>query len=166
MKLVIHQEFRSHGPDDIAAAYADPGLYGAMHDLPFVGTPSLVDHDVEAEVARLAVRWAVQVDLPAAARVFVDPSRLSFVEHARLTPDGTASFHVEPDHYRRLLAFAGTYRVEAGVGQGARRTVAGELRVDLGWKGRLVEGEVTRVIAAGLTDALLAQVAAVERYLG
>jgi hypothetical protein len=166
MKLVIHQQFRSHGPDDIAAAYADPGLYGAMHDLPFVGTPSLVDHAIEEEVSRLAVRWAVQVELPAAARVFVDPSRLSFVEHARLTPDGTASFRIEPDHYRRLLAFAGTYRVERGPDTGARRTVAGELRVDLGWKGRLVEGEVTRVIAAGLTDALQAQVAAVERYLG
>jgi hypothetical protein len=166
MKLVIHQEFLSHGPHDVAAAYADPGLYAAMHDLPFVGTPSLVEHVVDGEIARLAVRWAVQVDLPAAARVFVDPSRLSFVEYARLTPDGTASFHVEPDHYRRLLAFAGTYRVERGPDSGARRTVAGELRVDLGWKGRLVEGEVTRVIAAGLTDALQAQVAAVERYLG
>lgn len=166
MKLVIHQEFRSHGPDDVAAAYVDPGLYAAMHDLPFVGTPSLVEHVVADEVARLAVRWEVQVDLPAAARVFVDPARLSFVEHARLAPDGTASFHVEPDHYRRLLAFAGTYRVDPGPSGGARRVVAGELRVDLGWKGRLVEGEVTRVIAAGLTDALQAQVAAVERYLG
>ena len=166
MKLVIHQDFRSRRPVEVARVYADPALYGAMHDLPFVGTPSLVEHVVHGGIARLAVRWAVQVELPAAARVFVDASRLSFVEHARMAPDGTASFHVEPDHYGRLLAFAGTYRVEPGPGNGTRRTVEGDLRVDLGWKGRLVEGEVARVIATGLTDALRAQVAAVERYLG
>ncbi len=165
IKRVIHQEYRSRRPPDVTAVYADPELYGALHDLPFVGTPSLVDHVIEGEIAHLAVRWAVQVELPAAARVFVDASRLSFVEHARMAPDGTASFRVEPDHYGRLLAFAGTYRVEPV--PGTVRVVPSQATCasTSAGKGRLVEGEVGRVIAAGLTDALHAQVAAVERYL-
>ncbi len=66
MRLVIHQDFAAHGPDDVAAAYADPGLYAAMDDLPFVGRPSLVDHADDGDLVQLAVRWAVRVDLPAA----------------------------------------------------------------------------------------------------
>ena len=165
MRLVIHQDFPAHGPDDVAAAYADPGLYAAMADLPFVGTPSLVDHTSAGGVVQLAVRWAVRVDLPAAARLFVDESRLSFVEHTQIGADRRASFRIDPDHYPRLLAFAGTYDIAPGAVSGTRRTVTGDLRVQLGWKGRLVEAEVTRVIASGLRDALGAQVAAVERYL-
>lgn len=165
MKLVIHQEFREHAPAEVAAAYADPGLYDAMEDLPFVGAPSVLAHEVDREISRLAVRWAVRVQLPAAARLFVDESKLSFVEHVSVGHDGVTSFHVEPDHYRRLLSFGGTAGIEPGPDRGCRRTVAGVLRVDLGWKGRLLEADVTRVIASGLSDALQSQVCAVERYL-
>jgi len=166
VRFELHQDFAAHAPADVAAAYADPGLYGAMVDLPFVGTPTTLRHGLDGAITEVSVRYAVQVELPSAARVFVDPSRLTFVEHVRLAADGNGTFHVEPDHYERLLRFAGTYRVGAGVHGGTRRSVAGDLRVDLGWKGRLVEADVTRVIANGLRDALHAQVAVVERYLG
>lgn len=165
MQLEVHQDFAGLTPEQVAGAYADPGLYGSFEDLPFVGTPEPLGHRHEAEVTSLEVRYAVKVDLPAAAHVFVDPARLTFVEHSQLASDGSGTFHVVPDHYGKLLAFAGSYRLAPHGGAGARRSMVGRLRVDLGWKGKLFEGDVTRAIANGLTRSLHAQVPAVEAYL-
>ena len=89
---------------------------------------------------------------------------MQLVEQMVLQSDGTGTFVVAPDHYPKLLQADGTTVITAA-GSGSSRTTEGTLKIDLGWKGKLLEGEVERIIANGLTEALQAQIPQVERWL-
>lgn len=168
MKFTAEQVFTA-STTEVSAAFADPALIATL-DLPFVGRPELVSHqladdrDAEAGVVTLAVRYLPQLDLPAAARAFVDPGRLGFVEHSRLNPDGSGTFRIAPDHYTKLLQSSGSFEVTP-TAEGCVRTIRTELHVDLGWKGMLFRDQVQDVIARGFQQALAAQVGAVEDFI-
>lgn len=152
-------------PASLIAAYRSRELFEYFSDLPFVGAGEVVTH-TGAQTVTNDTRWDVRLDLPAAARVFVDPDKLSFVEQMTLHNDGTGTFVVTPHHYAKLLRASGTTVIAAEPGgSGSTRTTEGTLKIDLGWKGKLLEGEVERIIANGLTEALHAQIPQVEHYI-
>ena len=166
MQLRVEQDFGSVDPDAIVGAYQSPELYTELTDLPFVGSPTLdsVARDEDARRTHVASRWKVQLELPAVALAFVDPDRLVFVEEAELHDDGSGTFRIVPDHYAKLLRASGETTVSASSGTTVR-TTTGNLKVDLGWKGKLFESQVEQAIVDGLTKALRAQVPQILRTL-
>lgn len=166
MRLDVAQDF---GPTDaaaIAAAYRSADLSGALSNLPFVGSPESVAHNSDAEngTVTASTRWKVELDLPGVALAFVDPALLTFVEHCELAADGTGTFRIIPEHYPKLLKASGQTAI-ASDGDTTLRTTSGSLRIDLGWKGKLFEGQVEQAIADGLARSLQAQVPQVLRFI-
>ena len=125
-------------------------------DLPFVGTPA-VGSFVAGDVVHVEAAYRVSLDLPALARTFIDPDRLTFVEITRLDDVGGGVFEIRPDHYSSMLSSAGTTRVTPLDGGYCKRTVTGTVEVSLGWKGALFEAPVEDAIVGGLQKALRAQ---------
>lgn len=171
MRVRVVQEFgtaagRAISKASVIEAYRSRELFEAFDDLPFVGRGTVVKHSPGSDNGPTInhTQWRVELDLPAAARMFVDQDRLSFVEKMELSVDGTGSFVIDPEHYAKLLRASGTTTVNATDG-GVQRVTEGKLRVDLGWAGKMFEGDVERAIAGGLTRALHAQVSQVERYI-
>lgn len=162
MRFTIDQRFTA-APDDVARAFADPGLYEAFQDLPKMSRPEVLDHQADGDVVTMQIRYRFSGDLSAAARAVLDPARLTWVEHA--THDlgaRTTSFTMVPDHYGDRFRCSGTYRFEPGPGAGTVRHCAGEIRV----KALLVAGAVESAIVSGLREHLDDEVAVVEGFLG
>ena len=151
-------------PAGVIWAFRTEALYRSFADLPFVGSPEVVSFDADGNDVLVELRYRVAVDLPGPARAFIDPDKLTFVESSRIGPDGTAVFAIRPDHYDDLLQASGTTTIDGSTRPG-RRTTAGSLKVDLGWKGRLFEGEAERAIAGGLKRALQAQIPQIEAFV-
>lgn len=164
MRISTPQHFDELTVDEVVEAFRSADLHDHLIGLPFVGSPTLVDHQVSGSEVSVVTAYAVDIDLPSAAHAFVDPERLTFHEHTTLTADGTGTFVLRPDHYPKLLQASGTIRVSPD-GDGAVRVVSGDLRVDLGWKGKLFQTPVERAIADGFGSALRAQVPLVEAYV-
>jgi len=160
MRFAIDQRF-AHPPAAVAAAYADPGLYQALQDLPKLSPPELLAHEVDGDTVALQLRYRFDGDLSSAARAVLDPDRLSWVEHSRHhVTAGAGTFRMVPDHYGDRFRCDGTFRVEPLDG-GSRRRVEGDLRV----RAPLVAGAVERAIISGLREHLDGEVAIVDAYL-
>ena len=160
MRFAIEQRF-ARAADEVARAYADPGLYRALVGLPKLTAPEVVHHAVEGGVVDLQVRYRFGGELSPAARAVIDPDRLSWVEHS--THDlarRRVRFRMVPDHYRDRFRCEGSYRFEDD-GDGCRRLGDAEVRV----KALLVAGAVEGAIVSGLEEHLVDEVPVVERYL-
>lgn len=99
----------------------------------------------------------VNVSLPGLASKFIDPDKLSFVEHTELAEDGSGIFEIVPDHYPKLLAASGRIELASTSDESCERHVHGAVDVSLGWSGKLFEGPVEDAIVQGLANALTAQ---------
>lgn len=171
MRLHVVQDFGTVDPSSIGDAYRSKDLYASLRDLPFVGSPAVTDYrqgvdstDGSADAVVVAVQWEVLLELPAVALAFVDPGKLGFVEESELGPTGTGTFRIIPDHYPKLLRGSGETAITQA-GSNTLRTTSGTLKVDLGWKGKLFEGQVEQAIADGLAKALKAQVPQVLAFV-
>jgi hypothetical protein len=161
MRFTIDQEL-SVSPDAVARAYADPALYEAFQVLPKMSRPEVLSHAEDGDIVTLEIRHRFSGDLSPAARAVLDPSRLTWVEHA--THDlraRTAEFTMVPDHYADRFRCSGTYRFEATPSGGTVRHCEGEIRV----KALLVAGAVEGAIVSGLREHLADEVAVVEAFV-
>jgi hypothetical protein len=148
-------------PAEVLDVLADPGFVPELGALPKVGTPELLEHRVEGSRLQQRVRYRFTGDLSPAVTRVLDPSRLVWVDDTTWDLDAaTASFRIVPDHYANRLRCSGRQRVVAR-GDGARRTVEGDLTVSYPLVGRAVE----RAILSGLEDHLDAEAALLARRL-
>jgi hypothetical protein len=91
----------------------------------------------------------------------LDPSRLVWVDETTWElAAATATFRILPEHYANRLRCSGRQRVVAR-GDGARRTVEGDLTVSYPLVGRAVE----RAILSGLHDHLAGEAELLRRRL-
>lgn len=164
MQISVVQEF-PHPAGMVVVAFADPDLYpkfGALGDL---SPPKIISHNIVGRTVTIEVRYAYVGSFPSAASAFVDADKLTFVERSTYNlDDGSGTFSITPDHYDTLLAASGTTHVVDG--SPTRRHIDGDLRVDLGWAGRMFKGNVESAIAQGVTRAMEAQAEIVTRHLG
>jgi hypothetical protein len=149
-------------PAVVSAAFADPRYYESLGELPKLGTPEVVSHDVDGDVVSLQVRYRFTGDLSAAVKAVIDPRKLSWVE--RSTHDLAAqqvTFELLPDHYPDRLRCKGGYRFGPD-GDGTVRHASGDLKV----RAALVAGVVEGAIVSGLREHLEAEAGLVERFIG
>jgi hypothetical protein len=148
-------------PAEVLDVLADPGFVPELGALPKVGTPELLEHHVDGSRLRQRVRYRFTGDLSSAVTKVLDPSRLVWVDDTSWDLDaGTATFRIVPEHYANRLRCSGRQRVVAR-GDGARRTVEGDLTVSYPLVGRAVE----RAILSGFEDHLAAEAALLGRRL-
>ena len=160
MRFQLRQRY-GQPADAVDRAYADPLLYPALVGLPKLGDIDVLSHDRDGETVRLAIRYAFKGDLPSAVTAVVDPRRLTWVQHSvHDLARGVTTFRLDPDHYPDRLRASGSATVTTD-GDGARRLVAGELKV----RAPLVAGRVEEAIVSGLDEFFQAEAPAVDRYL-
>lgn len=161
MRFTIDQRFTA-APDAVARAYADPGLYDALQDLPKLSRPEVLAHHADDGVVTMQIRYRFNGDLSSAARAVLDPARLTWVEHAThdLTTR-TTTFTMVPDHYGDRFRCSGTYRFDDAADGGTVRHCEGDIRV----KVLFVAGAVEGAIVSGLREHLADEVAVVEAFL-
>lgn len=163
MRFTAEQRFPGLDPDRVARAFADPGLFAGYPAGDRLARPEVVAHEAAADgtSVRMQLRFRFTGDLSPAVTAVLDPSRLSWVEDSRHDLAArTTSFVLRPDHYADRLRCEGTVRVVAD-GDGARRTITGDLKV----RALLVGGTVEKVIVGDLQDHLRDEVAVVAAYL-
>ena len=160
MRFELRQSFTC-SPAEVDAAYADPTLYPTLVGLPKLGDIEVLDHEAGDDRTRLSIRFAFTGDLPPAVTAVVDPRRLTWVqESVHDLARGVTTFRLLPDHYPDRLQASGSATV-TDAGDGARRVVAGELKV----RAPLVAGRVEQAIVSGLDEYLQAEAPTVDRYL-
>ncbi len=160
MRFELAQQYASPA-DAVAEAYADPDLYPTLVGLPKLGGIEVLDVDRRERDARLRIRFRFTGDLPAAVTAVIDPARLTWIqETTHDLASGDATFRLLPDHYPDRLRAGGRFTVTSA-GDGARRVIAGELKV----QALLVAGRVEAAIVSGLDEYLQAEAPAVDRWL-
>ncbi|MFM7271719.1 MAG: DUF2505 family protein [Actinomycetes bacterium] len=160
MEFTLDQRFAAP-PIAVAAALVDPALLATMVELPRLGEASVLTTAHTGDRVRQEVRYRFEADLPGAARRFVDPEQLTWVEVGEHDlASGQSRYLIRPDHYADLLEGRYAARV-VEAGGGAARTVKGELRV----KVPLVGSKVERAIVDGLREIATAQQRLVEDWL-
>lgn len=164
MRFAVEQEFQGVTSAHVAAAYREQSLYDVITDLPFVGRPEPVAFNRVGDDVRLDLRYRVQLELPGAARAFIDPDKLTFVERSTITPDGATTFRVLPDNYAELLTCGGRAALTEGPA-GVVRQTTGQLDLDLGWQGALFEGQVAQAIVNGFRQSIAAQTTQVRAFI-
>jgi hypothetical protein len=147
--------------DDVARAFTAAGYYERLAGLPKLGRPEMLERQEDGDLVHLQVRYRFTGHLSAAARKVLDPSRLSWVEHA--THDlarREVEFRMVPDHYGDRLRSSGRYAFSEEDGR-TIRVVEGEVSVRV----PLVGGAVERAIVSGLAEHMAEEVEIVERFL-
>ena len=163
MRFELVQRFAA-APDDVARAFADPGLYAALAELPKLGAPELLDCTVDGDVAHLRVRYRFTGDLSSAVKAVIDPAKLTWIDDSKHDlARRTVTFTMLPDHYADRFRAGGSYRFDAAPGDSGStiRTTTGDIKV----KALLVGGAVERAIVSGLGEHQQAEIAIVERWL-
>ena len=164
MRFAIDQVIAAP-PDAVAATYADPDFYSTLVDLPNLGTPEVLSHDVDGDTVQLRIRYRLVRDLSAPVRAVVDPKKLTWVEvSTHRVPDREVRFLVEPDNYADRFKGSGSYRFDAsgdGDGDGTVRRGTGDVSVRMPLVGRRVE----QAIVAELQAHLASEVPLVERWV-
>ena len=160
MKLTLRTSYDA-APDDVAAAYADPDLYAELGDLPKLGGAEVVDHEVDGDVVRLAVRWRFTAPLSSAVTAVVDPRKLTWIQEDEHNLERReVQWRLLPDHYPDRLQASGAYRFSRSAG-GTQRLTGGEVKVRV----PLVGGRVESAIVSGLGEHLDDEVPIVERWI-
>ncbi|QXC62523.1 DUF2505 domain-containing protein [Aquihabitans sp. G128] len=161
MHFELTQRYRSSAAD-VIDAYADPELYPTLVGLPKLGGLEVLSSERTADSATLRIRFRFTGHLPGAVTAVIDADKLTWVqETSHDLGSGSTTFVLKPDHYPDRLKASGTFRVVAD-GDGARRTVTGDLKV----RAPLVGGKVEQAIVSGLEEYLTAEAPAVDAYLG
>jgi hypothetical protein len=164
MKFRIRQTF-SGTPQEVMRAYADPNFYPYLQNLTKVGQPQVVDRRDEGGQALLWVRYKFIAALPGAARKFIDPNRLTWVEATRFDFEARVAYsQLNPDHYPDKLAAqaTATFTADAGPNGGTTRTIDGELVV----RGvPLLGSKVEQAIVGGLREHMVEEQPVTEWWL-
>ncbi len=160
MRFSVQQDLAGT-PAEVLDVLADPGFVPELGSLPKVGTPELLEHRVEGGRLHQRVRYRFAGELSSAVTKVLDPSRLVWVDETTWDLGAaTATFRIVPEHYANRLRCSGRQRL-AGRGDGARRTVEGDLTVSYPLVGRAVE----RAILSGFEDHLAGEAELLARRL-
>ncbi len=161
MRFATEQRYRA----DLAtvlAMFADPALYPTLSGLPKIGTPLVIDHQIDGAHVHLRLRQRFTGDLPAAARAVIDPTKLTWIEQLDFDLDrATASSRLLPDHYADRLTCSGRYTYLADGDRSTLRRLDGDLRVRM----PLVGGKVEGALVAGLREHAAAEQALIAARL-
>ncbi len=148
-------------PHAVFEALLDPAWYDAAAVLDKLGAPEVLSIEREGDRATTHVRYRFTAPLSPAVTAVVDPARLSWVQVTTYALAARrARFELRPDHYADRLRAAGTIEVDA-TPTGARRSVAGDLKVRM----PLVGGQVERAIVSGLREHLAAEALLLGRWI-
>lgn len=163
MRFSSRQSY-THDVGDVVDAYADPGLYEALPELPKIGRPQVLDHRRDGGLVHLDIRYAYVGDLPGAALTVIDPARLTWVQRTTVDLDRHRTrLTLLPDHYPDRLECTGQFAFSSLPGDaGCERRVEGDLRVRV----MVVGGQVERALVSGLAEFLTAEAAAVDTWIG
>jgi hypothetical protein len=163
MRFATEQRY----PADLAtvlALFTDPALYPTLSGLPKIGTPEVVEHQVDAHHVHLRLQQRFTGDLPAAAMAVIDPAKLTWIEQIDFDLErATATSRLLPDHYADRLTCSGRYTFVADGPQTTLRRLDGDLKVRM----RFVGGKVEGALVSGLQEhAAAEQALIVARFDG
>ncbi|MFI5042311.1 MAG: DUF2505 domain-containing protein [Acidimicrobiales bacterium] len=147
--------------ETVGATYRETYILDRQAELPKVGRPQLLSHEVDDDILRQKVRYAFAGDLSAAVRRVVDPARLTWIEDS--TSDRRThrtEFRILPDHYAKLLHCSGTFTLRAKGSETTLRLAEGEMKVSVPFVG----GKVERAIVSGLEDQARGETELVETW--
>jgi hypothetical protein len=141
-------------------ALVDPGFVERMADLPKLGHPRLLAHEVDGDKVHQQVRYAFAGDLSPAVRRVVDPAKLTWIEDSTMDRSThRTDFVILPDNYAGLLRCRGTFVLRAD-GDATTRVAEGDIVVSV----PLVGGRVERAIVSGLEEHARAEVELVKAW--
>lgn len=145
MRFQVEQRFRAPLPD-VEDALLDPAFLATLADRPALGSPQLLDQEVEGDVVRRSVRYHFGGTLSPRVAAMIDPDRLTWVEVTTFDRRAHRGEHrIVPDHYAGRLDGSYVTRLD-GEEDGTVRSAAGEVRVRFA----LVGGRVERAIVDGV----------------
>ncbi len=148
-------------PPAVAGVFADPSFYATLGELPKLGAPEVVGHEVDDDIVRLRLRYRFTGELSSAAQALLDPAKLTWVEESTHdVANGSVSFRMVPEHYGDRFRCSGgwTYTTD---GAGTLRASVVEVVVKAPFVGRAVE----RAIVSGLREHATGQAPLVEAFL-
>jgi Protein of unknown function (DUF2505) len=154
MRFTTEQRFAAPAAD-VLALFVDPDFYATLVGLPTITTPEVVDHVVDGSTVHLRLHQRYIGDVPSAARRFIDPSKLGWIEHLDFDlTEATATSRLEPDHYPDRLTCSGRYvfRADGDPSHSVRR-IDGELKVRV----PLVGGKVEGALVSGFREHAVAE---------
>ena len=160
MRFEIVQDIAA-APDAVDGALVDPAFLVRMAELPKLGSAEVVSQLRDGDTMHQDVRYLFQAELSSAVTRVVDPKKLTWIERSVCDLAAHRSqCEIRPDNYGGLLS--GRYdAVIVVAGDGARRTLTGELKVKM----PLVGGKVERAIVGGLEENAAAQTTLIESFL-
>ena len=161
MKFEIQQRYGAP-PALVIERFCLEEFYLSLPDFDRIKKPDLLDITEQGggqTVVRLRRRFSA--DLPAAAKMIVDPDRLSWVDETLFDlNDHTATTKMLPDHYGSKLVASAASTFTASGGD-TERVVKGDLRVKI----LLGASQVEAAIISGLGEYLGEEAAAFEAFL-
>jgi hypothetical protein len=164
MDFTIEQHLAG-SPDAVLGVLLDPAFVVARAALPKLGGAELVDSFRDGDHARQQIRLRFTGDLAPAVTAVIDRDNLTWVDDATYDlATHTAEHRVVPDYYADRLSC--TYRASItpepeGDREGARRVLAGSLKVRM----MLVGGKVEGAIVGGLRDYAAAEAVLIDEWL-
>ena len=160
MRFNLQQRF-SAGVADVLDLYSDPDFHTSLTGLTKVATPTLVSCRRTSEQVEMRLAYRFIAELPGAVTAVIDPERLTWVEHTIFDiAAATSTTTLLPDHYADKLKASINCRFTED-GEGATRSVAGDLEVHM----FLVGGQVEKAIVSGLSEHLAEESAQAESRL-
>lgn len=165
MRFTINQDIHA-GRDAVEAAFLDPGFYAALGDMDALAPPEILDRRVDPDdpdVVHLDIRYRFVGHLSPAVKVFLDPSKLCWIDHSTFRRIAhRIDFNMVAEHYPDKLACKGSYRfvVDGADANLTHQILQGEVTVIWPVAAPLVE----RAIVSGLTQHLVQEAALVERW--
>lgn len=161
MRFRIEQRF-GLPLDEVEAALYDPRFITRMAELPRLGNPQLLLHEIDGPALHQQVRYAFAGELSSSVRAVVDPDRLSWVEDSTTDMSAhRAEFRIIPDHYASLLRCSGTFALDPRLPGGCVRVAEGEIKVSV----PLVGGKVERAIVSGMDEHAQAEIGLLEEWV-
>ena len=160
MDFTVEQRF----PAPAAAAlelYCDPDFYATLGATERLAPPEVVDRQDGDGTVTLRIRYRFTADLPSAAKRFVEPDKLTWVERTVFDLEAaTATSELLADHYASLLTASARSSFDDLDGTSLRR-IDGRLQV----KVPLFGGRVERAIVDGLREHLADEASAAAARL-
>lgn len=159
MRFTNEQRYEA-AADAVLGALTDPAFYESLDGLTKVAKPEVVERNIDGSKVRMQVRYRFIADLPRAARRFIDPERLTWIDDTTYDlAAGTSRTTLVPDHYPdRLQATART--TFTAKGDVTVRRTDGTLTVRVA----LVGGQVEKALVSGLEEHMAEEAAALDRW--
>jgi hypothetical protein len=152
MHFEVEQRFTA-AADAVIRLYADAAFYDRLQGLPKIGRPVVLDRIEATDQVTLRVQYRFTGDLPSAARAFIEPDKLTWVEETVYDlARATSRSRLIADHYADRFTASATsaFTRDPSDPSSSRRRVEGDVKVRV----PLVGGKVEAAIVSGLQDHL------------